>query len=290
MSTAIRSLTSLPLPVRCRADLVVQAVRHRNEASFVVKDPVALKYHRLRGDEWAILRRLDGTASLDSLCEFYNDAFRPQTVRSSDINALLLRFHSLSLTVSDAPGQAESMLSRRSRQTRQEWMGRISSLLFIRFPGVDPEPLLRRLYPLVRPFLGRSGAIAYAMLLTSAMVVFLAAASQFWSEVPAIDQWLQFNNLFLLAAVIGGTKILHEFGHAVMCKHFGGECHQIGPMLLVFTPALYCDTSDSWMLPSGVQRAMVGVAGIAVEVGLAAVATWLGSAPMVPARLVIASP
>ena len=81
--------------------------------------------------------------------------------------------------------------------------------------------------------------------------------------------------------MIGGTKVFHELGHALICKHFGGECHQIGPMLLVFTPALYCDTSDSWMLPSRWQRAAVGMAGVATEILLAAVATmvWVSTAP-----------
>ena len=52
-------------------------------------------------------------------------------------------------------------------------------------------------------------------------------------------------------------------------------------MLLVFTPALYCDTSDSWMLPNRFSRAAVGLAGIATEVGLAAIATivWAYTAP-----------
>jgi putative peptide zinc metalloprotease protein len=52
-------------------------------------------------------------------------------------------------------------------------------------------------------------------------------------------------------------------------------------MLLVFTPALYCDTSDSWMLPSRWQRAAVGLAGIGSEVLLAALATfvWVSTGP-----------
>jgi putative peptide zinc metalloprotease protein len=96
-----------------------------------------------------------------------------------------------------------------------------------------------------------------------------------------MNQWLRLDAVLILAAVIGCTKVLHEIGHALTCKRFGGECHQIGPMLLVFTPALYCDTSDSWMLPSRWQRAAVGMAGIATEVLLAAIATfvWVSTAP-----------
>ena len=40
----------------------------------------------------------------------------------------------------------------------------------------------------------------------------------------------------------------------------------MGIMVLVLTPCLYCNVSDSWMLPSKWQRAAIGAAGIYVEV------------------------
>ena len=59
------------------------------------------------------------------------------------------------------------------------------------------------------------------------------------------------------ALTLGGCKILHELGHALMCKHYGGRCHELGLMLLVFTPCLYVNVSDAWMLPSKWQRMAV---------------------------------
>ena len=46
-------------------------------------------------------------------------------------------------------------------------------------------------------------------------------------------------------------------------------------MLLVFTPCLYCNVSDAWMLPSKWQRAAVSAAGMYVELAVAAVCTFL---------------
>jgi putative peptide zinc metalloprotease protein len=69
--------------------------------------------------------------------------------------------------------------------------------------------------------------------------------------------------------------VFHEFGHGLTCKHFGGECHEIGIMILVLTPCLYCNVSDSWMLPNKWQRAMIGAAGIYVELVIASICTFL---------------
>jgi putative peptide zinc metalloprotease protein len=75
--------------------------------------------------------------------------------------------------------------------------------------------------------------------------------------------------------VLGVTKVLHEFGHGLACTNFGGECHEMGIMVLVLTPCLYCNVSDSWMLPSKWHRAAIGAAGIYVEIVLSSICTFL---------------
>lgn len=267
--------------VRCRPDLVFVETRHKYESAVVAKDPVALKYHRLRPDEFFVLQLLDGSCSLEEIRDQYEQRFAPNRVSLSQLNQLLFRLHQSGLTISDALMQGDRLVDRRQEEKRQRMMQHISGILFIKFPGVDPEPLLRRLYPLVRPLLRPAGVLLGAMFGLAALVVFVTHWERFAAEFPQMQQWLRMDSVLILLAVIGTTKILHELGHAVICKHFGGECHQIGPMLLVFAPALYCDTSDSWMLRSRLQRAAVGLAGIGTEVILAAIATfvWVSTAP-----------
>ncbi len=269
------------LGVRCRPDLVAVETKHKRESAVVVKDPVALKYHRMRPDEFHVLKLLDGHCTLEELRLAYEAKYAPMRVTQAQLNQLLFRFHQSGLTISDAVLQGDRLKERRQKERREKWMQYISGVLFIRFPGVDPEPLLRRLYPLVRPLLSQAGIFLALLVCAIAGVTFVGQWDRFTNEFPQISQWLRFESLLILAMVIGGTKVLHELGHAIACKHFGGECHQIGPMLLVFTPALYCDTSDSWMLPNRYQRAAVGAAGIMTEVVLAAIATliWSATAP-----------
>ena len=264
-----------PLRIRKRPDLVVVETKHQHESAMVVKDPISLKYHRLRPDEFFVLDLLDGSRSLEEIRDAYEKRYQPLRVSAAQLNQLLFRFHQSGLTLSDFAEQGDRLNERRQKERREKWLQYISGVLFIRFPGVDPEPFLKRAYPIVRPFLSRT-AIGLAICMCCAVaVVFAGKWHQFTNEFPSMQDWLRLDAIFILACILGGTKILHELGHAVICKHFGGECHQIGPMLLVFTPALYCDTSDSWMLTSRWQRAAVGFAGIATEVFLAALATFV---------------
>ncbi len=249
--------------------------------AFVVKDPVSLKYFRLRPDEKFVLERLDGTSSLQSIQTAYEMEFAPARVSPTDLQLLVHRFHEMGLVISDGEGQGTVLSQRGFIESRQQWLGVLTNFLFIRFPGIDPEPILRVLYPLVR------WCFHPAMLLTSlvtcvaAAVMFVLNFQQFVHELPSVEGFLNRENLLTMMLALGVTKILHEFGHALACRHFGGECHEIGPMLLVMTPALYCDTSDSWMLPSRWQRAAVGAAGMYVELVIAAIATvvWCWTEP-----------
>ncbi len=78
-----------------------------------------------------------------------------------------------------------------------------------------------------------------------------------------------------LWCVVGGLKILHEFGHGVACRRFEWESQTIGAAFLVFSPCLYCDVSDSWMLARRGHRMAVSAAGMYVELLIAPVALWL---------------
>ena len=49
----------------------------------------------------------------------------------------------------------------------------------------------------------------------------------------------------------------------------------MGVMFLVLTPCLYCNVSDSWMLPNKWHRAWIGAAGMYVEIVIASICTFL---------------
>jgi putative peptide zinc metalloprotease protein len=76
-------------------------------------------------------------------------------------------------------------------------------------------------------------------------------------------------------------KLLHELGHALALRRWGGEIHEAGFTLFVLVPAPYVDASAAAALRYRHQRIVVGAAGIMVEAAIAAVAlaVWLNVEP-----------
>ena len=258
-----------------RSDLVVRRQQFQGRDYWVVKEPVGLKYFRFEDEEFAILKMLDGEASFDEIVEQFQARFAPQRLRTADLQQLVGMLHRSGLVIADTPDQGDRLLERRDQRRRRELIGNVSNVLAIRFRGFDPERLLERLDPWTRWFFTPAAVVAFVMLALAALALVVIQFDVFQSRLPSFHEFFAVQNWLLLALVLAGTKVVHEFGHALSCKRFGCECHEMGVMLLVLTPCLYCNVSDSWMLSSRWQRAAIGAAGMYVEVVLAAICTFL---------------
>ncbi|MGM0519401.1 MAG: site-2 protease family protein, partial [Campylobacterota bacterium] len=73
------------------------------------------------------------------------------------------------------------------------------------------------------------------------------------------------------------VKSMHELGHAFTAKRLGLKVPHMGVAFLVMFPVLYTDTGDTWRLQSKYDRLKVVLAGVKVELYLAAIAIFLWS-------------
>lgn len=275
LQDSLLSSSARMLPIRKRPDLIARRSNYLGHSYWILKDPVGLNYYRFQDEEYAILQMLDGRISLDEIKERFEKEFPPQKITLEELQQFLGTLHRSGLVVADVPGQGHQLCKRRDERKRQQFFGAISNVLCIRFKGFDPERMLNRVYPYFR-WIFSPWTVAFCCLLAlMAALLVTVEFDVFRSKLPAFQQFFSVKNAFLLALVLGITKIFHEFGHGLTCKHFGGECHEMGIMILVLTPCLYCNVSDSWLLPSKWQRAAIGAAGIYIEIVLASICTFL---------------
>ncbi len=275
LADSLVSSSARKLSLRKRPDLSARRQRYQGRSYWVVKEPVGLNYFRFQEEEFAILQMLDGEVSLDGLKAQYEAEFPPQKITVEDIQQFLGTLHRSGLVIADVPGQGQRLHERRDERRRKELLGTLTNVLAIRFKGIDPERLLNRLYPWVWWAFARQFVMVVMAAGLAALLLVGVQFEEFQSRLPAFHQFFSLSNVFLLSVTLAVTKVLHEFGHGLACKHFGGECHEMGVMILVLTPCLYCNVSDSWMLPNKWHRAAIGAAGMYVEVVLATIATFI---------------
>ena len=275
VNPASMSSEERPVGLRARMDLVFQESVYQGELCWIVKDPVGMKYFRLKAPEFLVLSELKNNCSYQELKRLLERKFPEKITRLEAVQQLVISLHRNGLLISESIGQAKPLRKKRNKEIKQKAIGLLSSLISLKLPGFDPERLLTFIYPKLSWFFSPwFTAFVFAICLTASALV-VGNLNEFYSRLPDFQSFFAFDNVLFMGAILIFTKTIHEFGHGLMCKHYGGECHEMGFMLLVLTPAMYCNTSDSWILPNRWHRMAIGAAGMYVEVFMAAICTFV---------------
>ncbi|MGD9723901.1 MAG: site-2 protease family protein [Pirellulales bacterium] len=269
------------LGLRARPDLQFRPQQVCGTRYWAVKDPLSLRYFHLRDEEYAVLRMLDGEASMDDVRRSFERTFAPRRLGREQLHGYLATLHRYGLLLAESRGQGEQLPKRQREQTRRRRYETLLGVLAIRFPGFNPARLLDWLSPKVGWLFSPVCVIGVLTMGLAAVLMVAVQFDTFLARLPDIHSVVSASNLPWLLVMLAVVKILHELGHALACRRFGGDCHEMGLMLLVLTPCLYCNVSDSWMLPSKWRRIAVAAAGMYVELLLASICTflWWASAP-----------
>ena len=263
------------LRVKLRADLIVQPQFYEGMTHYVIKDPIALKYFRFKVEEYFLLQQFDGKQTLQDVKRAFERKYRPQTITVEDLLRFASQLHEAGIALVDSPDQAKALITRRRKNRWKKVWQFLANILYIKIPIVDPERLLTWMYPYFR-WLYTKGFIAVSVgMMLAALTLVASQWTTFSARLPEFQSFFTWKTIVYFWCSLAIIKIIHEFGHGLTAKHFGGEVHEMGALLLVLTPALYCDVTDCWLLPSKWKRIWISAAGIYVECFLASIATFV---------------
>ncbi len=251
---------------------------YRGEKWFVLHDPFANQFFRLRPAAYAFVARLARDRTVQEVWEECLRLAPDDAPGQQEVIRLLAQLFHANLIQSDQPADSASLFERYRKRRLQETRARLLNIMFASFHLFDPDRLLVRLLPVVRPLFGPLGAVVWLVAVAAGLKAVVDHAGEFMDQTEAV---LAPGNLVLLYVALVLLKTLHEFGHAFMCRRFGGEVHDMGVMLLIFTPLPYVNATAAWAFRERWKRVLVGLAGMLVELFVAALAAvvWAGTGP-----------
>jgi len=264
---------------RLRSQANIYCHQYRGQPWYVLQDRASALFYRFSSRAYTFIQQLNGHHSIQAIFDGLYATQTSSAPSQQEIIQLLTQLNASDLLQYDQPLDTEELAARRRKQMRNPWLQRVMQPLAMRFPLADPHGWLVRLQPLFSHVYTRTGFILWCLLCVTAAM----AALSHWSELS--EHWssraLDPQNIVLLLLLYPVIKVLHELGHGMAVKLWGGEVHEIGIMLLIFMPIPYVDASAASAFVNKWRRIVVGAAGIMVELLLAALSMliWLNVEP-----------
>ncbi len=253
-----------------RPTVLVRLHHYRGEPWYVLHERLRNGFFRVNPVTWRFIARLDVSATVDEVWRRAIEDDPAGTPGQEEVFQLLMQLYGSNLLYLDGSADERRLLERGEAKKRKPFLNRLSQLMFMRIPLLDPEPWLRAAQPWIRGLISLPGALVALALVGWGAAELVMAGNRAFVQATEL---LQGHNIVLLYLAIFVAKGLHELGHAVVSKRFGCEVRTIGVMLLMFTPLPYVDVSSSWALRDRWQRAAIGAAGMMVDIVVAAVAS-----------------
>jgi putative peptide zinc metalloprotease protein len=261
--------------LRRRSDLGITPQKYEGRTFYVVKDPVSLRYYRFKEQEHFLLQMMDGTHTLDAAQKEFERRFRPDRLTLEDLEHFGQQLLQAGLVQNESPQAGKQLFEQRKKRKRQKTLATFTNILYVKLPIFDPDRLLTRMIPYLRWMFTTTFLLASTAFALAALLLVATQFDTFYNKLPSYQEFFSFKTVVYLWAALGVVKVIHEFGHGLSCKAFGGEVHEMGFLFLVFSPAMYCNVSDAWIMPSKWHRIIIGGAGIYVELMIAALATFV---------------
>ena len=263
--------------VGVRAELEVSRHLFSGQPAYVVRDPITFQSHKLTPADYQVFVAINANEELHRTFVRLQDANRLEADQEEDFYRFILHLSQLgllTLPMSDGSALYGRFVRRRAKERRAKILG----ILFLRVPLIQPDAFLDRTLHYFSLLFTRAAFVLWFIGLVVCSCLIASRWHEFRSPLGTI---LAIQNLPVLWSLLVILKIVHEFGHAYACKHFGGRVPEMGAYFIVFTPCAYVDASASWGFPNPIHRVIVALGGMYVEsiAAMLAVLIWCFTEP-----------
>ncbi|MGA2850069.1 MAG: HlyD family efflux transporter periplasmic adaptor subunit [Terracidiphilus sp.] len=240
-------------------------------------------FYRFSPAQWTLALLFDGTRSYDEISSLYEEQ-NGVPVSAEDIRAFAESMEESGFWFKTSQEKNLALSERLSAQrSRRAQRTSKLNLVHISFSAWDPDRYLTWMdRHFGRIIYNRWSVLAVVSLFVFETVVFINNWNILGPDIPLYFNFTH-KSLYDVAEfwlLLFGLGFIHETGHGLTCKHFGGQVHNMGLMFLYLTPAFFVDCSESWVSASRLQRLATIIAGIWIEMTICGLAmiVWIHTA------------
>ena len=234
------------------------------ETSYTIKVPETCSYYRMLPYEYDMLLLFDGTRTAADVAEEMTARYPPPPFSEQQVLEFI---DSWDVNVWDRSlGEQNLAVLEKIREERKGRLERSSIFCFI-LQSWNSDRFLTRLYPYLRWCFTPAFVISCLVLFATMTVLIATDYPRIQADTlnfyrTIYDSLYNFWIFWVLMFFVVG---LHELGHGLTCKHFGGNVPHMGIMLIYLNPAFFTDTSDAVLFDKTWKRQCTTLAGLWVE-------------------------
>jgi putative peptide zinc metalloprotease protein len=252
---------------RLRPHVQVTRQHYRGRRWHVVHDPASNQFYRVSPVGHEFVGLLDGKRTVEDVWNLILERHGDGAPTQPEVIEMIGQMYSSNLLSIDTTPETEQLLHRGRERLKKKVKQQAIGIMYFRVRLFNPDRYLTWIEPILRPLLNRFGMMLWVAWIAIALYAVLPHFGELggaFRDAIAPANWLWLGLVFVV------IKAIHETGHGVICKRFGGQVPEFGMMLLVLFPAPYVDASAAWAFNSKWQRMAVGAGGMIFELAIAA--------------------
>lgn len=259
---------------------------HRGEVWYVLLDPVNGSHQRVNRLAYELVGRLDGHNTCEDIWQTLLRRLGNKAPSQDEVIRTMSQLYESNMLSLSTRGDFEQLKAQGQKLQRQQAIAGVNPLSF-RVAVWQPGPWLDRMQSLARALFSTPGMLVWCLLVLAALLTLAIQWKSFSNDLNGL--WSHPQSLLLSWLVYPVLKFIHEMAHALAVRRYGGDVGEFGVRMLTLLPVPYVDASSANLFAFKHQRAVVAGAGIAAEVGLAALAIllWASMGPGMPRQIAL---
>ena len=255
------------LRVALLPSVIVQEQIFRTRAWYVLKDDCNESFFRVSAETYRFIEALNPDKSVQDIWEDYVERFPKQAPSREQVVALITQLHASNLLYFRSDANAREISRRVGEIRRNAWISSLTSFLYFRLPLWNPDVALTWINARIPTIFVRGFLVVWLLVVGWGGWVAVEHIDAISDKTQGI---LASGNVVWLYVCTVLMKLAHETCHGLACKRFGGRVRSFGVMFLIFTPLPYVDVTSAWGFANRWHRMAVGVAGMFIELFVAA--------------------